>query len=265
MKQKNYNKALIVTVIAAVLIGLASIGASLPAEADEPTPAAAVQDALDAVRASKSHRFSAEVREQVTAVDAPAGSEPVNLTMLLDGEVAEPGHARLTLTHSLNGRDEQTEIVQVGNQAYVHRQGNWSRIPDALGAAGPAADAVALLDAVTEVQRLPDAPSAAGVSRHYTFAIDRDRYAALMQARLEKLLSQESGIDVRIAQRAAAATTYWNVAGTGDLWIGEDGLPQRLQLDLALPEVTAGFDARLQMQVDYRDFGAPIAPVEAPG
>ncbi|MEZ4768646.1 MAG: hypothetical protein R2844_09500 [Caldilineales bacterium] len=264
MKLKNHTKALMVALAAAALIGWIAFGFRLPVEAGEPSPAAAVQAAMDAVRASRSHRFSAEVREQVTAVDEPAASEPVELTMRLEGEVAEPGHARLTLTRSFDGRDEQTRIVQVGDQIYVDQQGSWSRIPNALDAAGPAADAVALLDAATDVQRLPDTASAAGVSRRYAFAIDRNRYAALMSARLEKLLSQESGYDVRIAQTGAAAATYWNVSGTGEMWVGEDGLPQRVQLDLTLPQVTTGFDARLQMQVDYRDFGAPIAPVEAP-
>ena len=40
--------------------------------------------------------------------------------------------------------------------------------------------------------------------------------------------------------------------------------PDVLLIDLAMPEVTENYDSRVNMQIDYRDFGAEIPPIKPP-
>ncbi len=118
----NRQKTGILVVIAAIVLGCAVFALRLPAEAREPGPAAAVQAALDAVHSAKSHRFSAEVRQQVTPAGAAAasGGQVAVQTIRLDGEVAEPGHARLSFTLDDDGSGRQSTRGAAGRQRCLH-------------------------------------------------------------------------------------------------------------------------------------------------
>ncbi|MCB0257239.1 MAG: hypothetical protein KDI55_26260, partial [Anaerolineae bacterium] len=52
--------------------------------------------------------------------------------------------------------------------------------------------------------------------------------------------------------------------GSGELWVDSDGLPRREILNLAMPGVTAGYDAQMQLTVDFSDYGESLLAIALP-
>ncbi len=247
-----------------ILALLVSSGSSRTANAEELPPAQAVQAALDAARQASAYRFNAHVEQHVLprALPSNIGKQGSKLIMNLEGETI--GGERTRLQWYVGESPQQdaptAQILMDGNEAYIGKDGRWIRVEEPLGAAAPAADSLTFLDAITAVERLPDVQTAAGMGTRYAFAIDGPAYAEMMRERTQKLLSQDMGIEVQVK----ADQTYWKLQGNGELWVGSDGLPQRLIVDLLMPEVTDNYDSQVHMQVDFNSFGSDIAAIAAP-
>ncbi|MCO5245428.1 MAG: hypothetical protein M9927_16685 [Anaerolineae bacterium] len=52
--------------------------------------------------------------------------------------------------------------------------------------------------------------------------------------------------------------------GSGELWVDSDGLPRREILNLAMPGVTAGYDAQMQLTVDFSGYGDSLPAIALP-
>lgn len=245
------------------ILALAALATS--AAADPLSPEAAVRAAREAVATNGTYRIAAQVQQHIMPRSVPQnlGRRGSLVTMHLEGEVAAPDQARFQwdVATGRNQDPRRVEVVVAGNEVHIGRDGRWTRVQDELGTPVPVADSLSLLDAIRDVERLPDVDTAAGASSRYRFAIDGPRYAEMMRTRTETVLRQDLSLDVQVSPDPR----YWNLAGTGQLWVGADGLPRRLVIDLRLPEVATNHDAQVQMQIDYSDFGAHVASIEPPG
>ncbi|MCP4212937.1 MAG: hypothetical protein GY764_15875 [Halieaceae bacterium] len=182
--------------------------------------------------------------------------------MYLNGEISSPDHARLLWEFTTDDPSNltQVELILEGSETYIGSDSEWLRVQDPLGLAVPATDSFTLLDAIEKVKKLPSKDTAGGLVRRFSFELDSERYAELMRDRTQELVSQSLGKDVILQPDPG----FWQQTGSGEVWIGADGLPHRMYLTLLLPEVTSDYDARLEMQLDYHDFGEAIVTLPEP-
>ena len=141
----------------AFLCVLAVVIVGTPARADNPAPQDAFRAALASARADFPYRISALVEQHIMPKPAPQnlGMSGTSVTMHLDGEIATADQARFDWDVATGGEQESAnlEVVMVGSEAFIGREGHWTRVQDPLGAAAPAADSLTLLDAATEIEK----------------------------------------------------------------------------------------------------------------
>src|SRR5262249_48241844 len=125
-----------------------------------------------------------------------------------------------------------------------------------LGAAAPVADALSLLSVVRDVERVDQVAN----TTHYRFVLDGPRYAEAQRKRYQVMAEAQLPAGVQLQ----APSLYQHMTGTGEVWVDAANLPRRVVVTLTLPEINPTSDAQVRMQVDYRDFGAAISPIDAP-
>ncbi len=238
------------------------------------SPASALARAWQRAQEAGTYRLTSDVRQTLTprALPANVGRGDSYAALRLEGEASLPDRARLTIVVGRLTSEpsagattgaawagqgtEPVQLIMVGDQAYVGHDGQWRVVENPLGSAAPVADALSLLSVARDVAAV-DVGSAFS---SYRFTIDGARYAEIQRERLQTLAQRElpPGVEVQ------APAVYQRMSGTGQVWIDGDGLPRRVVVDLSLPGISASSDARVHAQVDYRDFGASIARIEAP-
>ncbi|MFN8474386.1 MAG: Ig-like domain-containing protein [Anaerolineae bacterium] len=239
------------------------------------SPASALARAWQRAQEAGTYRLTSDVRQTLTprALPANVGRGDSHAALRFEGEASLPDRARLTIVVGgansspgeaaapaavgLTGTGTGTvQLVMVGDRAYVGHAGQWRVVENPLGGAAPVADALSLLSVARDVEAV-DVGSAFS---SYRFTIDGARYAEIQRERLQALAQRElpPGVEVQ------APAVYQRMSGTGQVWIDSAGLPRRVVVDLSLPGISASSDAQVHAQVDYRDFGASIAPIEAP-
>ncbi|MFN8475367.1 MAG: Ig-like domain-containing protein [Anaerolineae bacterium] len=251
-------------------------------------PADAISDALANARAAGSYHLAADIQQALIprALPENLGKSDTRTTLRVDGEALVPDRARLTLRLGGDGdvSGEQPfgvgmgpsaasagapiKLLVVGNRAFVGHDGAWRVVENPLSAAAPVADYLSFLTAIKDVQPADDlavsaAPAIADARRamqHYRFTLDGPRYAEYLKEQLQTLLADDLPPGVELQ----APPIYQRMTGTGELWVDGDGLPRRLLVDMTLPGVSDGSDAQVHMLVDYSQFGAAVAPIEAP-
>ncbi len=251
-------------------------------------PADAIAEALANARAAGSYHLAADIQQSLVprAVPENLGKGDTRATMRVEGEALVPDRARLTLRLGGDG-DEAAEqpfgvgmgrsaadggtpikLLVVGARAFVGHAGAWRVVENPLSAAAPAADTLSFLAAIKDVQPVDDvgasaAPATADARRalqHYRFALDGPRYAEYLKGQLQTLLADDLPPGVELE----APPIYQRMTGAGELWVDGDGLPRRLIVDMMLPGASDASDAQVHMLVDYSQFGAAVAPIEAP-
>ncbi|MFN8482269.1 MAG: Ig-like domain-containing protein [Anaerolineae bacterium] len=250
-------------------------------------PADAIADALANAHAAGSYHLAANIQQTLVprALPENLGKGATRADLRVDGEALVPDRARLTLRLDGDGggsgerpfgvgmgttttsESGTIKLLVVGNRAFVGNAGAWRAVENPLTAAAPAADTLSFLAAVKDVQpveALPGAASARAASnrdtQHYRFALDGPRYAEYLKNELQMLLADDLPPGVELQ----APPLYQRMTGTGEIWIDGDGLPHRLSVDMVLPEASNASDAQVHLVVDYSQFGAPVAPIEAP-
>ena len=86
----------------------------------------------------------------------------------------------------------------------------------------------------------------------FTFDISGPRLARYirdqMQAQMRANVELPPGVELAPSPILEAAT------GSGELWVGADGLPRRQILDLLMPGVAGSYDASVRISVDFSNF-----------
>ncbi|MBX3010129.1 MAG: hypothetical protein KF832_01435 [Caldilineaceae bacterium] len=140
--------------------------------------------------------------------------------------------------------------------------GAWEVIDDFTDAFAPQGDFLSYLTAVKDVQAFP-AEARGGIHfTRYTFQIDSPALAAAMHQQLEAALRARGELPASL--RLDVPTYFREMVGSGELWVGVDGLPLRQILTLEFPPQE---DEQVQAQivVDFSQFGRTAQVATAAG
>jgi len=90
------------------------------------------------------------------------------------------------------------------------------------------------------------------ISHRYHFAIDGDALAQIMAAQLEDEMRRKGELPPGV--HLGTSDQFRQLVGVGEAWIGEDGLPQRLTVEIEFPQQQNGERQLVSVQTDFHDF-----------
>jgi hypothetical protein len=148
------------------------------------------------------------------------------------------------------------EVKVDGDRVFARRgQADWQEIDDFTGMFAPEGDFMAYLAAARDItnQGIETRQIPGSVLRftRYTFRVDGRSFAAYMRDQLERG-ELPPGVNLDVPR------VYEDMSGTGELWVGADGLPLRQIVHLDFPKAQ---DHRVEAEisVDFSGFGATQA------
>ncbi|HSH05680.1 MAG TPA: LamG-like jellyroll fold domain-containing protein [Anaerolineae bacterium] len=145
--------------------------------------------------------------------------------------------------------------------------GPWQPIDNIGELFAPGGDPLGFLSAVKDVTPAGTEKRALGTTQltyqRYTFTLNGPALARYLQQQMEASLRQQGQwID---GLQSNMATRYTHMEGVGTIWLTENGLPARLELDMTLPPHGENGRVQAQMVTDYFDFdSAQLAKATAP-
>lgn len=224
---------------------------------------ARLQAAWEQARRAGSYAFDANIDQQV--IPAPmasnAGRRSQRRPLYLQG-VAIPatGEMELTLWHnggSIADPSSGTQLKIEGDRAYVRDGlGAWEAVDNFTQGFAPGGDFLAYTAAAADVRELGTGQQAGISYTRYAFDIDGPGFARYVREQLQAELAAKGRLPVGIS--LDLPRQYVEMTGSGELWIGADGLPLRQMLDLTFPQPDGG---RVQARVtaNFADFGQHAA------
>lgn len=216
----------------------------------DPTPQQQVDQAWQLAQASGSYDYRTLV-EQTTYPQPTirnAGTQPKVQMVGMEGS-ADLHTQSLNLTLWQNASfDPDTGIgVRVANGQTLARRGQdeWVEVGNVTEMFAPGGDPLGFLVAVDNVtvgeQRTIELgsdgidPVVTIDSTQYLFEIDGEAFAAHARAEMEAQLQRQGKLPA--GMQLSASEAYQEMTGDGEVWIGVNGLPQRLVLKSTFPHM----------------------------
>ncbi|MCI0395384.1 MAG: hypothetical protein L0332_29715, partial [Chloroflexi bacterium] len=229
---------------------LARPAATARAEADASN---AVEAAWARVRVAGSYRFTLVAEQTFVPRPLPTliGHQEERLDLHIQGQAVAPDD--LTMTVWFEGAEATpATLMHRDGQTFLQKGDSWEAI-QALdgGLAIPSSDLLGYLAAAENTRRLQSVVAGGQRFSRYAFEVDGERYAAFWRDQLRARLRPELPPGVELTPPAVLA----RLGGSGELWLDGEGLPRRQILNLALPEASEAYDARIHLVMDFRDFG----------
>lgn len=225
-----------------------------------------VTAAWERARATGSYNFTSDVT-QVTlplATITNVGRTSRTDRFYLKGQ-NDLAAARMEMTlWSEGGSVLQAEsgvsIRSEGGKTYARRgDADWEVIDDVTGSIAPQGDFMNYLAALKNIEAQPTETRGGVNFTRYTFEIDSPRFAVYMHRQMEATLRARGELPATLELEVPAY--FREMVGSGELWVGEDGLPLRQILTLQFPPQKDD-QVHSQIVVDYSNYGA-LAPVAA--
>ncbi len=143
-----------------------------------------------------------------------------------------------------------TQIKIDGERAYSRQgQGAWQEIDDFSSSIAPQSDFMAFLAGATNIQLA--SPASETESAHYTFDVNGRGFAAYLEEQLTDQMAARGelppGAVVDLSKQ------FSGLSGSGEIWIGADGLPVRQVLHVQFPP-TSQEQIQADVTVSFRDF-----------
>ena len=230
-----------------------------------PTPLAAnnpkdpVTSAWDIVRVAGTYHFSSDVTQVTlpTATVSNVGRAGRTEKLYLEGQ-NDLNTQKMELTLWADGgtrldKASGTSIRSEHGKTYARRAGSeWKEIDDFTGSIAPQGDFLGYLSAIKDVQPLGEETRNGIAFSRYAFNIDSSRFAEYMHQQLEEAMRARGELPPGVQLQAPAY--FRDMVGSGELWVGQDGLPLRQILTLQFP---AQNDEELHSQivVNFSEFG----------
>ncbi len=261
MKRKSMPYALI-PLLFIIVFSLAA--GPLRSQATDPA-----QSELDAVwqrvHQSGAYRFNADVTQTTTplATTINAGRKANRTTLYLQGETdidAESLHLSIWTNGGSVLVPESGVEVRIDGDEAVARKGNgaWEEVEDFTGLFAPGGDFMAYVRAAENVvnhgAEIRSTVAGDIPVTLYTFDIDGRTIAEAMRAQLMEQ-ARADGLPTNVHMELPKV--YADMTGTGELWVGADGLPLRQKFELAFPPTPDDYATTARMTVDFSDF-APL-------
>lgn len=177
-----------------------------------------------------------------------AGRAATVQRLTVTGQVDAPAD---TLTMRIRQGGEQSrqfidlKFEQGRTYGRVQADADWAEIEERTDLFTPGGDLMGFLNAAQGVRvleagegddllfdELLQGEQTAGLTR-YVFALDGLRYAQYLRDQMEAVLRRKGELAGNM--HLALARTYLDMAGSGELWVAEGGLPVRLVIHMELP------------------------------
>jgi hypothetical protein len=240
-----------------VMLVIAALGTAMRTSASESTnPLVA---AWDAGRSTGSYHFRSDVVQTTTpiATVANAGRTSESQTLFMEGDSDVTATAmELTVWSGAVEPDAGNSMgMRVVDGAASQRlgSGEWEPSGSALDTVVPPGDFLAYLDAARDVRELGVESRGGEMITRYGFRIDG---AALADGVIEQM--KQAG-QIPTGASASLATQYSALVGTGELWVGADGLPVRQVMSLQFPEQNSE-SVSATVAVDFSEYGTATVP-----
>jgi hypothetical protein len=240
-------------------------GRSLPARAENGSPEEMVQRAWRNAQEAGSYRFISDIDQTMIPRASPEmiGQQETELDLALDGAVVLPDQAYSELWLASGNRSDSVTVLRDGGQSFMLQDGTLKPVEEALNLASQTDDMLGYLAGAEQVTLL-DPPEGHPELVRYGFEVSGPRYAEYVRQQAEAQLRAEPGAPEGLTIEPLPALQTLN--GQGELWVNQAGLPVRQVLEIAMPEVTAQYSARIQMRVDLSGYGQVEAlPRAVPG
>lgn len=231
----------------------------LPALRALPQNQDAVAAALARAREAGSYRFSGDVLQVTTPSSGVSnvGRSSRSDQLYLQGQVdLDRRQAEMQLWSEqgslLAGQDALGLRVADGKTFVRAGQDPWQERPGVADSFAPSGDLLTYLGAARDVQaHSPE--TRAGVSfTRLTFRIDGPALAASLRDELDRALRARETLPAGMETGVPAA--YSDLTGSGELWVGQDGLPLRQVLTLHFPE-QGGEQVSATINTSFSDYG----------
>ena len=214
------------------------------------------------VQQSGAYGFSADIAQTITpqATVGNAGRSGKETAMHMEG-AADLDAESLHLTMWTNGGSVHdpasgAEVRVTGDTALARRgDGAWEEIDGFSGLFAPGGDLMAYMRAAdnvvnqgTEVRTTPRGEIE--ITR-FTFDIDGRQFAANMR---KQMMEQAVARGLPAGVQMELPKVYAQMTGTGELWVGDDGLPLRHIFELSFPPDAHDYVTTAWMTVDFAGF-----------
>jgi hypothetical protein len=221
-----------------------------------------LEEAWQRAQRAGRYEFTATIVQTTTPRAKPSniGRTSRTDTMQIDGRTnLADQQTHLTLwSDGYNTPTQRVVEVQVDKGVAQGRQGEgaWQQLDGFDNAVAPQGDVMAYLHAAKDIKAQPPTAESSATFRRYAFNVDGPGFASYMRTLIEQQVARKNklstGISVTLPQH------YANMAGTGEFWIGPDGLPARQILKLTFP-TDGESDVRAEVTVNFSKFGGPAA------
>ncbi|MEA3397775.1 MAG: hypothetical protein U9R05_09975, partial [Chloroflexota bacterium] len=203
-------------------------------------PRGGLEAAWKRARQSGAYRFTADIVQNTIPLPTVTnvGRASRQDTLHIEGQTNLPARVLDFTLWSQGGSvlnaQGGVEVKVEGDQAFARRgAGSWEEINDFTGLFAPEGDFMTYLAAAkdivnqgTETRHIASGePQSAIQFTRYTFRVDGHSYAAYLRDQFEQHLAEKGelppGLELDLPRQ------YAEMSGTGELWVGENGLPLR--------------------------------------
>jgi Ca2+-binding RTX toxin-like protein len=245
-----------------LFVGLFALGLALYprlTSAVNPDPVAA---ALERARATGSYHFAADIQQTIIPNATPknAGHASRREELRLEGRSdlrAASSELRLWAGDGSLAQEQSGLAVRVADGKTFMRQGTgeWKETDGLADGFAPQGDIMAYLRAARDVQAHAPETRAGKRFTRYSFRLDGPTFAQYVRDQTQQALRQKA--ELPPGTELAMPAQFKDMTGTGELWIGDDGLPLRQILHLRFPPHKDEY-VEAQLTIDFSRFG-PIS------
>ncbi|MBX7213993.1 MAG: hypothetical protein K1X39_08295 [Thermoflexales bacterium] len=234
-----------------------------PTDADRTLAAA-----LALARTAQAYRITADADQTLVprAVPGMAGQQDQTLAVSLDTEVSGPDQSRTTLAFD-PGRVtgiptlRPVTIVRDGERLFAESNGARTLYRNESPLLIPTDNLFDFANAAAHPRLLDPTTVDGSVYQRVGFDLDGQRLVAQLEAAAKR--NNPNAV-------FSAADSLRNATGSGELWIGADGLPARQLIELELPALTGRYHGRVALRANFTGWvldpmaaSAPTAPAPA--
>lgn len=243
-----------------VLILGAVLGLALAPAWAQATSPDAVTAAWQRATAAGNYRFTSDLTQTTLplATVANVGRTSRTETLYLDGQndlrARQMAFTLWSESGSVLNAESGVSVRMEEGKTYARQgAGEWEVVDDMTGAIAPQGDFMSFLAAVKDVQAQPVEQRGGIAFTRYTFAVDSPRLAVYLHEQTVAALRARGELPNGIQLEAPAY--FRDMVGSGELWVGDDGLPLRQILTLQFPP-QEDEQVHAQIVVNFSDFGS---------
>ncbi|HHW87945.1 MAG TPA: hypothetical protein GX400_17290, partial [Chloroflexi bacterium] len=244
----------VIALVSGALLGMALYPAWTRAVAPDPVTAA-----WQRARAAGSYRFTSDLTQVALplATIGNVGRTSRTDQLYLEGQNDLRSHQMVFSLWGNGGSVLQPESgvsvrMKDGKTYARHGAGEWEIVDDMTGAIAPQGDFMNFLATVKDVIALPAEQRNGIAFTRYTFTIDSPRLAQHLHQQMVADLRARGELPNGV--QLETPTFFRDMQGSGELWVGDDGLPLRQILTLQFPPQDDE-QMHAQIVVNFSDFG----------